>query len=117
MTARTCVRCHEAAYRIWAKSSHAHAMKTLAEAKQGSNDECTACHTTVSGPPPGLQVVRASRRLANVQCEACHGNAAPHVQDTSQPYGDVSPRGCYTCHTKERSPEFSYLKYWQAIKH
>ncbi len=117
VAARACARCHEAAYGIWEKSSHAHAMKTLAEAKQGSNGECTRCHMTGSDTSSGLPAARASGRLPNVQCEACHGSAARHVRDTSQPYGKVSPRGCYACHTKENSPEFSYFKYWQAIKH
>jgi hypothetical protein len=69
------------------------------------------------GKPLGFQPARVSRRLANVQCEACHGSAALHLRDTSRPYGNVTPRACYTCHTKEHSPEFSFLKYWQAIKH
>lgn len=117
LTAQACASCHETAYRIWQESSHARAMRTLAEANQASNLECVRCHATGFGTPLGFQSARVSRQLANVQCEACHGSAALHVRDTSKPYGSVPPRACYTCHTKENSAEFSFFKYWQAIKH
>jgi hypothetical protein len=52
-----------------------------------------------------------------VQCEACHGNAFDHVQDPQRPFGNVPPRDCFTCHTKENSPDFVFFKYWQMIKH
>lgn len=117
LTSSACRDCHEEAYRVWEHSVHARAMATLVKANQDFNPECVRCHTTGFGTPEGFQTARATPTLANVHCEACHGSAALHVLDAARPYGRVQPRVCYTCHTKENSPEFSFFKYWEEIKH
>jgi len=117
LTGGTCLKCHEAAHRVWSASAHARAMETLVKANQDFNPECLRCHTTGFGAAEGFQSTRTTPALINVQCEACHGSGALHVQDVSKPYGRVAPRTCYTCHTKENSPEFSFFKYWETIRH
>ncbi|MBI3449791.1 MAG: hypothetical protein HY049_12850 [Acidobacteria bacterium] len=113
-----CKDCHHDAYRVWTESRHASAMQTLVKATQDFNPECVKCHVTGYGTAEGFQTNTATPALANVQCEACHGIAGAHIQDTSrQGYGRVAPRVCYACHTRENSPEFSFYKYWEQIKH
>lgn len=117
LTSAACAECHETEHRVWEGSAHARAMETLVKANQDYNPECVRCHTTGAGAPEGFVTARATPNLINVQCEACHGSAALHVLDATKPYGRVAPRVCYTCHTKENSPEFSFFKYWDQIKH
>lgn len=117
LTADACLKCHELAHRVWATSRHAHAIETLIKANQEFNSECLKCHTTGFGAPEGFQSAKTTPTLLNVQCESCHGAAALHVLDPAKTYGRVAPRVCSTCHTKENSPEFSFFKYWDKIKH
>jgi hypothetical protein len=112
-----CLACHDTAYRVWEHSRHAHAMQTLVNANQDYSPECVRCHTTGFGSPMGFRNPNATPGLANVQCEACHDSGARHIQDTSEPYGAVSPRACFSCHTRENSPDFSFFKYWKIIEH
>jgi hypothetical protein len=65
----------------------------------------------------GFRNPNATPGLANVQCEACHDSGAQHIQNTSEPYGAVPPRACFSCHTRENSPDFSFFKYWKIIEH
>ena len=112
-----CAPCHDKAYDIWANSKHARALETLVHANQDFNPECTRCHTTGFGTIEGFQNPNATPQMANVQCEACHGPGSNHVTDTSAAYGNVPPRVCFGCHTRENSPDFSFFKYWSRIKH
>jgi len=112
-----CLGCHDDAYRVWEHSGHARAMQTLVDANQDFNPECVRCHTTGYGSPQGFHTAVATPTLANVQCEACHGIGAAHVKESSAPYGSVPPRVCFTCHTRENSPDFSFFKYWKIIEH
>lgn len=117
LTAETCATCHQAAYEVYAQSGHAHALATLTKANQDYNSECVKCHVTGFDQPNGFINARQTPELANVQCEACHGNASEHVTNPQQPFGKVPPRNCFTCHTKENSPDFAFFKYWDKIKH
>jgi len=117
LTSSACKECHKEAFRVWDESAHATAMQTLVKASQDFNPECVKCHTTGYGTPEGFQTARITPMLTNVHCEACHGSGAAHVLDAAKPYGRVSPRVCFTCHTKENSPDFSFFKYWEQIKH
>ncbi len=117
LTAEVCVTCHASEHEVYQKSAHAHALSTLEAQKQDYNPECVSCHVTGFGKPGGFVSSRQTPQLAGVQCEACHGSAFEHVQDPQKPFGNVPPRDCFTCHTKENSPDFVFFKYWQQIKH
>ena len=117
VTATACADCHQEAYEIYQQSAHAHALETLVKASQDFNPECVKCHVTGFDQPGGFVNARATPNLANVQCEACHGSASGHLADLTHPFGDVPPRSCFPCHTKENSPEFVFFKYWDKIKH
>ncbi len=116
-TSIACANCHSEIHEQWYKSHHARAFATLVEANQEYNPECVGCHVTGFDQPEGFLNARQTPDLANVQCEACHGNGTAHVKDVERPYGKVPPRQCFTCHTKENSPDFVFFKYWNQIKH
>jgi len=117
LMAESCGRCHAEIYEKWKQTDHSHAMETLRKANQDYNSECVKCHSTGFRVPGGFVNMTLSPELANVQCEACHGSGEEHVKSPGEPYGSVPPRACYSCHTKENSPDFSFFKYWSTIKH
>jgi hypothetical protein len=117
LTAQACQSCHGEAWQVYQASAHAHAFETLRKANQDYNPECVSCHVTGFNEPEGFLDARHTPNLVDVQCEACHGNAAEHVRDPQKAYGAVPPRRCFGCHTKENSPDFVFFKYWEAIKH
>jgi len=117
LTSSACQVCHLDATAVYGGSAHARAFDTLREAKQEYNPECVSCHVTGFNEPEGFVNAHQTPALINVQCEACHGNAAEHVRDPQKPFGAVPPRRCFACHTKENSPDFVFYKYWQQIKH
>jgi len=117
LTATACASCHAAAFEAYQRSAHANALETLTRANQDYNPECVKCHVTGFDQPNGFVSARQTPELANVQCEACHGNGAEHVSNPQQPFGKVPPRNCFTCHTKENSPDFAFFKYWDKIRH
>jgi len=116
-TAATCETCHAQEYEVYRNSGHAHALDTLTKANQDFNAECVKCHVTGFDQPNGFVNAKQTPDLANVQCEACHGNGSAHLADLTKPFGRVPPRTCFTCHTKENSPDFVFYKYWDKIKH
>lgn len=117
LTATACVTCHGEAYDVYLQSAHARAFDTLVKANQDYNPQCVKCHVTGYDNPNGFINVRQTPELTHVQCEACHGSAADHIRDPQKPFGNVPPRNCFTCHTKENSPDFDFFKYWDMIKH
>ncbi len=60
------------------------------------------------------------KELRDVQCENCHGDRTPHLEDpgvVSQVKPDV--KTCVKCHTEYRSTGFekNYNQKWEMIKH
>ena len=108
--ASACKACHTAQYDAWEKTKHAHAITRLSTAERDASQSCVGCHITGA-------TLAADGVNANVQCEACHGAGASHSESPGTAYGRVAPRDCFACHTKENSPDFSFFKYWDLIKH
>jgi hypothetical protein len=86
--AKKCKACHMKQYKSWKKTKMATSFENLkpgvkAEAKKKAgldpdkdytNDpDCLRCHTTGYGKPGGFKSIEETPKLANVQCEACHG--------------------------------------------
>jgi hypothetical protein len=115
--AAECKSCHEAAYPVWERSGHAHAMQSLIDVGQEFNPLCVACHVTGNRRTNGFRNIKLTPNFANVQCEACHGAAGAHMQDPSKPYGKLDENSCVSCHTKDNSPEFVFPSYWERIRH
>ena len=111
----TCKRCHAETYGKMAQMGHAKAYAGLAKTNSDGLSECLACHTTGFGTPTGFTSASAVPDLKNVQCESCHGMGTGHKRDGS--YRTAGEKTCLVCHTKERSPEFSYKTYVRKIAH
>ncbi len=134
--AERCIACHPAAGAAWRKSRHAHALATLTRVRKNFDPECLACHVvglnTGSGRPGGREGGGYLNRmltpkLANVQCENCHGPGKAHAANPTvrtRPYfatGPAAPkpdaRTCRLCHQGSHSPTFDYSRYWPKIQH
>jgi hypothetical protein len=80
-----CTDCHIAAGKVWAKTPHSHAYKTLVDATHPSNrqydPECIVCHTVGFGYQSGFRSEKETPKLLNVGCESCHGPGSQHAND------------------------------------
>jgi hypothetical protein len=120
--AERCRDCHAREYQVWSASRHAKAYASLVRRQRDSNPDCVSCHVVDLGAGDGFGGVNLSPGSVNVQCESCHGRAGEHVRtrtagDTTVNMPRVLPRSCELCHDCKHSPEFSYDRYWEKIKH
>ena len=96
-----CTTCHADARKVWDKTEHAHAYKTLVDQHKEFNLDCVSCHVTGYEKPGGSAVVK-NEGLQNVQCENCHGPGARHRDnptDRSLIVGHPPPDSCVSaCH-------------------
>jgi len=111
-----CIRCHASEYTQWRTTAHARAWATLVERKREATPSCVPCHVTGQGKPGGYRTVDDAARLANVQCEACHGMGSEHARWTEQG-NRVSEATCRACHTDVTSPEFDLVTYRPHVVH
>jgi hypothetical protein len=144
-----CKMCHVAgaggtAYKVWEKSAHAGAYKTLLGEpakkiakekglKVAANEapECLKCHVTGGGTAKNVD--KSFKMEEGVGCEACHGAASGFVMihskkdeaskkkamDAGMTKPDKSEKFCTTCHNSE-SPTFKGFKFdeaWAKIEH
>lgn len=116
--AAPCAQCHANIHANWSQTLHATAIDTLASVGQADNPGCQPCHTTGFGEPGGFVNLATTPQLANVQCEACHGPAGPHVRNVSdeslRPVVPVASEVCGKCHTTDTYPQFPQ---WQLSGH
>lgn len=85
---KKCKACHIKQYKAWEKTSMANSFENLnpnvkvEEKKKAGLDpakdyttdaKCLKCHTTGYDKPGGFKNMEETPKLANVQCEACHG--------------------------------------------
>lgn len=112
-----CAKCHQPFIDIWEKTGHAKALRSLEKTGKSSDPECLVCHTVGFGEDGGFYSVATTPELANVQCEVCHGRGKDHIMDFYKPMTAVTESVCMRCHTKDKSPDFSYKNYLEKIKH
>ena len=135
-----CESCHEESYRIWKKSGHGRAYKTLVnlDPPRDFDPECISCHVTGWHPTKffpyetGYQSEEKTPRLIDTGCEACHGPGEKHV--TAELGGDEElqktlrralvitkaeskKRQCFSCHDIDNSPDFDFDAYWPFVEH
>lgn len=102
---QSCLECHNNICRYVTNTAHAYAFSNPAFKASGgqSNPSCLPCHTVGYGLPTGFVSASATPRLANVQCENCHGPAANHAANpddpTVRPRVDIAATVCGGCHT------------------
>ncbi len=118
VTTAGCTACHAAAFEVWAKSRHSHAIETLKQQRKEFDTSCVGCHVTGDGQTGGFVDLARTAHLANVQCEACHGPGKAHMEKPVETkMAKLTANSCIRCHTKSNSPEFEFAAYWEKIKH
>jgi len=95
---KECGKCHDESFKVWRKSGHAKAYRTLAqlEPPRTFDPECISCHVvgwdtegyfsyqggyqSVDGmpKPDGTPTMKATPHLIDVGCESCHGPGSAH---------------------------------------
>lgn len=115
---RACMSCHQDDYKVWAKSEHAQALKTLEVEKHDRDPDCVGCHVVGLDQKHGFISRQKTKFLADVGCESCHGPAADHVaQPTKRNVKRGDLKDCASCHDSQHSPGFDSQKYWPKIAH
>lgn len=147
---KKCGMCHKKAkdgeqLKIWKKSKHADAFKTLQteeadkiaaekgfKTKAAETPECLECHVTGYGVDASL-LGKKFKIEDGVQCESCHGpGSAYKKKKIMKDHAKAVAAGltefkddaaieehCKTCHN-EKSPtfkEFNFKERWAEIKH
>ena len=113
MGSESCRECHPKTHEIWAASAHAHALKTLVEARRDYDPGCLSCHVTGFGYRGAFRSVDETPHLVNVGCESCHGPAGDHGVDEEAYPGKVID--CTACHDHYHSPGFDRESAWKRI--
>ena len=108
--AQVCADCHANIHSTEMDTRHAAAFQTLKQIDQDKNPSCLPCHTVGYKLPTGFTSEANTPQLAGVQCESCHGPAANHAANETDPV--VRPRVelagqvCGGCHTGSHQPTF-----------
>jgi len=110
-----CQRCHQAEAEQWKTTSHSKAWSTLVEVKKDATPECIGCHVVGYKAPGGFQTSNDAPRLANVQCENCHGMGTRHEEYAAAL--KVNQQACQNCHHGENDPEFNWDKKLPMVAH
>ena len=112
----SCKSCHSTAYDTWSESKHFEAFNALKEVDKAFDPSCLPCHTVGFKEPGGFIDPIVTPKLADVQCESCHGAAKPHVKSAgTEPVaypGSPMERICLQCPTHTNSPDFSRISFW-----
>jgi hypothetical protein len=126
-----CRLCHRDFFVGRKQDHHDHAMDYIKESEYSNNPKCLVCHATGYGVKTGFVSMAQTPRLANVQCEGCHGPGSNHLKiaaiekkgggflsGTDRP--DRLKKMCKSCHTArwDRSYtdfESAYNKYKKAV--
>ncbi|HHY84576.1 MAG TPA: hypothetical protein GYA07_03440 [Verrucomicrobia bacterium] len=111
---QACLECHESIHNEAMHTRHAHALDTLKQIHQANNPACLVCHTVGYGLPTGFVDESRTPHLAGVQCENCHGPAAAHAANDSdptlRPRADFASTVCGGCHTGSHHPTYDEWK-------
>lgn len=113
---KACQSCHESAYSIWERTSHSKAYDTLIKKGKPKDPECLACHTVGFFYESGFVKDTETPDLVGVGCESCHGAGSEHIEE-HEPMDEAGESSCKRCHTKEKSPNFKFDKYYPKILH
>lgn len=139
VSSQKCRSCHEDAYKVWAKSRHAQAWKSLKETAnppRNYDPECISCHVVgwdgLQHFPyvDGYSSEKKTPSLLNVGCESCHGPGENHIAAelgdnegqqerirSAMRLGKNVKKVCYQCHDGDNSPSFDFDSYYPLIEH
>ncbi len=114
--AELCMRCHQDEGEQWKTTSHSLAWKTLIDDGNDTKPECVGCHVVGYRKPGGFQVAADAPKLANVQCESCHGMGTMH-EAFANPHKTVTEQVCVDCHQGENDPHWNWQSKRPMILH
>jgi hypothetical protein len=123
-----CSGCHSSdeisgdQFNPWSETAHASAISTLENIGQGENTRCLGCHTVGTyGLVDSRDIDNGGYddtsvpRLANVQCENCHGPGSQHpTQNFRSVTASFDPAICGDCHNGPHHPTYEE---WQESLH
>jgi cytochrome c554/c'-like protein len=114
-----CTSCHAQEYAQWRRTKHGTAYKTLLDRHRHFQPKCVSCHVVGFGTPTGYRLGTPGEKLANVQCEVCHGPGAEHAlsPSVSNIRRQVPAKVCLECHTPDHSDHFVYEERLPKVKH
>jgi len=121
-----CRLCHRKFFIGRKKDPHDHAMESLLSSKYEKNPRCLTCHSTGYRTKSGFVDMQRTPRLANVQCEGCHGPGNIHIDIAKdklrnkekfieggflagQDSPDILRKMCKSCHTKRWDRSYNNL--------
>lgn len=136
---KRCESCHEESYKIWKKSRHAIAWKSLETSKppRTFDPECIACHVVGWNAEHRLPYQSGylngeeTPQLRSIGCESCHGPGSLHMnaevgsnEALQKKYrkavhleANLVKGICITCHDLDNSPKFNFDRYYKCIEH
>jgi len=121
-----CRLCHRDFFMGRKKDAHEHSFKKSVGSKFANEPRCLVCHSTGYGIKTGFTTIRETPKLANVQCEGCHGPGSKHNEMNSKGgflAGTDKPerimKMCKACHSgrwnhKPNNIEAAYEDYKKA---
>lgn len=119
-----CRLCHRDFFMGRKKDIHEHTFKKSIEKIYYEEPRCLMCHTTGYGIQSGFTSIRKTSKLANVQCEGCHGPGSKHneldakggfLAGTDHP--DILKKMCLACHNSRWNKSFiDFEKTYKAYK-
>ena len=116
-----CRLCHRKFFIGRKNDAHDHAMEKLSGSGHEENPRCLTCHTTGFGTETGFVSMKSTPRLANVQCEGCHGPGNEHVRLVKKREGTIGflagmdhperlKKMCTSCHTRRWNRSYHDLQ-------
>jgi hypothetical protein len=107
---RACAECHQDKVDTVIHTQHAGAYTNALFVTLGgqTNGACLVCHTVGYGAPTGFTNNPVRPQLTGVQCENCHGPAANHASNPSDPTAvprvELAGTMCGGCHNTQLVP-------------
>jgi len=114
--AELCARCHQAETEQWKTTSHSLAWNTLVDQKKDGDETCIGCHVVGYKQNGGYQTNADVPRLANVQCENCHGMGTRHEAFATSKRA-ITKETCMSCHNAQQDPSFNFEQEMARVAH
>jgi len=112
-----CRLCHRDFFIGRKDDAHEHTFSKSIEDKYAANPRCLSCHTTGYGTDTGFKSIKETPKLADVQCEGCHGPGSKHnalnakggfLAGTDRP--EILKKMCNGCHNARWGKSFKSLE-------